>query len=284
MKNVLLNVFVLLLAFTVSSDLGAQIRTPAPSPGATVKQTVGLVDVTVDYSRPSVKGRTIFGDLVPYDQPWRLGANQATKISFSGDVMLGGKAIKAGDYAVLAKPGRSSWSYMFYPHTTGDFSAYLEDGVKAAATVMAQPVSMGEITVENFMIQFDQITNSSANMWVIWDKTAVPVEIKVETEKAVQASIDRTMAGPGAGDYFAAASYYLSEDKELDKALTWINKSVEMGNDQFWVLRAKSLIQSKLGDKAGAIATAKKSLEKAKEAGNNDYVKMNEESIKGWMM
>jgi tetratricopeptide (TPR) repeat protein len=134
------------------------------------------------------------------------------------------------------------------------------------------------------LIQFDQITNNSANMWVIWDKTAVPVEIKVETEKAVQASIDRVMAGPSAGDYFSAASYYLSEDKELDKALTWINKSIEMGNERYWVLRAKSLIQSKLGDKAGAISSAKKSLELAKEAGNMDYVKMNEDSIKEWMM
>lgn len=283
MKKVLFSAIVLFFAFSMA-DVQAQIRTPAASPAATVKQTVGLVDVTVEYSRPGVKGRTIFGDLVPYDQPWRFGANTATKISFSDEVMVGGQSLKGGDYAVLAKPGRTSWNLMFYPYTTGNFGAYLEAGVEPAATVMTQPVSMGDIMVENFMIQFDQITNNSANMWVIWDKTAVPVSIKVETDKAVQASIDRVMAGPGSNDYFAAASYYLSEDKELDKALVWINKSIEMGNERYWVLRSKSLIQSKLGDKAGAIETAKKSLELAKEAGNPDYVKMNEESIKAWMM
>jgi len=283
MKKVLVSLFVLCLGLTVT-DLMAQIRTPAPSPGATVKQTVGLVDVTVEYSRPGAKGRTIFGDLVPYDKPWRLGANAATKISFSDDATVGGKELKAGDYAVLATPGHTNWSFMFFPHTTGNFTAYLADGVEPAATVMAQPVSMGDIVVENFLIQFDQITSNSANLWVIWDKTAVPVPIKVETGKTVQASIDRVMAGPSANDYFAASSYYLAEDKELDKALTWINKSIEMGNEHYWVLRAKSLIQAKLGDKPAAIETAKKSLEMAKEAGNQDYVKLNEDSIKEWMM
>ena len=156
--------------------------------------------------------------------------------------------------------------------------------MEPVATVTAQSASMGEIMVENFLIQFDNITSNSADLWFIWDKTAVAVEIKVETDKVVQANIDKVMAGPSAGDYFAAASYYLSEDKELDQALTWVNKSIEMGNEMYWVYRAKSLIQAKLGDKTGAIATAKKSLELAKDAGNMDYVKLNEDSIKEWMM
>ncbi|MCB0667900.1 MAG: DUF2911 domain-containing protein [Saprospiraceae bacterium] len=283
MKKVLLSVFIFCLAIS-TMELSAQINVPASSPGATVKQMVGLVDVTVDYSRPGVKGRTIFGDLVPYDKPWRLGANAATKITFSGQVMIGGKQLDAGEYAILATPGQSSWKFMFYPYTTWNFGAYLEDGVEPVATVTAQSASMGEIMVENFLIQFDNITSNSANLWFIWDKTAVAVEIKVETDKVVQANIDKVMAGPSAGDYFAAASYYLSEDKELDQALTWVNKSIEMGNEMYWVYRAKSLIQAKLGDKTGAIATAKKSLELAKDAGNMDYVKLNEDSIKEWMM
>lgn len=283
MKKVVLSVFVICLAIA-SMPLQAQISVPAASPAATVKQTVGLVDITVDYSRPGMKGRTIFGDLVPFDKPWRLGANAATKISFSAPAMVGGTELKAGDYAILATPGRSSWTFMFYPYTTGNFGAYLGDGMEPAAKVMAEPASMGDIKIENFTFQFDEITNDGANLWVLWESTAVAIPIKVETDKAVQASIDRVMGGPGAGDYFAAASYYLSEEKNLDQALTWVNKSIEMGNDRYWVLRAKSLIQAKLGDKTGAIATAKKSLEMAKEAGNMDYVKLNEDSIKEWMM
>ncbi|MCB0685760.1 MAG: DUF2911 domain-containing protein [Saprospiraceae bacterium] len=283
MKKVFFSIFVFCLTISLS-ELSAQISVPAASPGATVSQKVGLVDVTVDYSRPGVKGRTIFGDLVPYDKPWRLGANAATKITFSDEVMIGGKTLKGGAYAILATPGHSTWKVMFYPYTSGGFGAYLQDGVEPAVTVTATPASLGDVMIENFLVNFDQLTNNSANLWFMWDKTGVPVEIKVETAKAVQANIDKVMAGPSAGDYYAAASYYLSEDKELDQALTWVTKSIDMGNEMYWVYRTKALIQAKLGDKSAAIDTAKKSLELAKKAGNMDYVKLNEDSIKEWMM
>jgi len=279
MKNSLLSTLVLLLAFGMSN---AQILSPAASPSSTINQTVGVTDITIEYSRPGVKGRTIFGDLVPFDKVWRLGANQATKMTFSRDVMVGGKELKKGSYAVLAKPGRSSWSFMFYPYTTGNWGSYANSDIEP---VVAQGTAnnMG-FSVENFMIQLDQLTNDGANVYFIWDETAVVLPIKVGTAKDVEASISQVMAGPSAGDYFSAATYYASEGKNLDQALEWINKSIDMGNAQFWVFRAKSLIQAKLGDKSGAIETAKKSLTLAKEAGNDDYIKMNEESIKEWMM
>lgn len=279
MKNSLLSTLVLLLALGMAN---AQVLAPAASPASTINQTVGITDITVEYSRPGVKGRTVFGDLVPFDKVWRLGANQATKITFSKDVKVGGKELKKGAYAVLAKPGASSWSFMFYPYTSGNWSGYLSSDVEP---VVAQASSTNTgFTVENFMIQFDELTNSGANLYFIWDQTAVVLPIEVETDKDVQASIDKVMAGPSAGDYFSAATYYASEGKNLDQALEWIDKSIEMGNAQFWVFRAKSLIQAKLGDKSGAIETAKKSLSLAKDAGNDDYIKMNEESIKEWMM
>jgi len=273
----------LVVGLALSMTMQAQIKTPAPSPSNTYEQMVGLTKVTIEYSRPHMKEREIFGGLVPYDEAWRLGANSATKFTFSEDVVIGGKDLKAGSYAVLAKPGKESWSIMLYPHTTGNFGAYLESDVEPT-TVMAEVGQMADATIQNFMILVDDVKSDGAVILFGWDKTMAALPLKVHTSKAVQANIDQVMAGPSANDYFAAASYYHSEGKDLDKALEWMNKSIEMGYDRFWVQRAKSLIQAKLGDKAGAIESAKKSLEMATEAKNNDYIKMNEASIKEWMM
>jgi tetratricopeptide (TPR) repeat protein len=273
----------LFLLFALGSFLSqAQIQTPAPSPGAKVEQRIGLVDVTVEYSRPSKKGRVIFGDLVPYDAVWRTGANAATKITFSDDVVFGGAEVKKGSYALMTKPGMKTWSVMLYPHTSANFGSYLESDVQPI-TVTTESYMMPEgVNVESFMMGFDNLTNSGGDLYMLWDKTYVPVSIKVSTDKAVEASIAKVMAGPSAGDYFSAAAYYLAEKKDLNKALEWINKSISMDNEKFWVLRQKSLIQAEMGDKAGAIATATRSLELAREAQSNDYIKMNEESIAMW--
>ena len=228
-----------------------------------------------------MKGRDIFGALVPYDEVWRLGANQATKITFSEDVQVGGKDLKAGAYAVMAKPGKSSWEFMFYPYTTGNWVAYPESDV-TPTTVTSESVTMDQMKIESFMIEFDEITNSGANLWFLWDQTAAAVPVAVHTDKAVEASIAQVMAGPSANDYYSAATYYLAEGKDIEKAREWITKAVDMGYEQFWVLRAKSLIEAKAGDKA--IESAKKSLELAKQANNNDYIRMNEASIEEWSM
>ena len=273
----------LFMMFAFSTFLiQAQIQTPAPSPGAKVEQKIGLVDVTVEYSRPSKKGRVIFGDLVPYDAVWRTGANSATKITFSDDVVFGGAQVKKGSYALMTKPGMKTWSVMLYPHTSTSFGSYLESDVQPI-TITTESYMMPEgVNVESFMMGFDNLSNHGGDLYMLWDKTYVPVTIKVNTDKAVEASITKVMAGPSAGDYFSAAAYYLAEKKDLNKALEWINKSISMDNEKFWVLRQKSLIQAEMGDKAGAIATATRSLELAREAQSNDYIKMNEESIAMW--
>jgi len=262
--------------------LRAQLQTPAPSPAAKIEQKIGLTDVTLEYARPSKKGRVIFGDVVPYDAVWRTGANAATKITFSDDVTFGGAEVKKGSYALMTKPGKKTWSFMLYPHTSTSFGSYLESDVQAI-TVNAESVMMPEgIDVETFMMGFDNLTNHGGNLYLLWEKTWVAVEIAVNTDKTVEASITKVMGGPSANDYFSAASYYYAEKKDLNKALDWVNTSIEKGNDKYWVLRTKSLIQADLGDKKGAIETATKSLELAKADDNPDYIRMNEDSIAEW--
>ena len=275
-----------LTVFAVAT-LQAQIKTPAPSPAAKVMQTIGMTDVTVEYSRPGVKGRTIFAadGLVPYGQMWRTGANMATKITFDKDVNFGGTDVEAGTYAILTKPMADQWEvYLYNEYNFGGLPREFDEE-KVAAKVMAKSMKMDE-KMENFTIMFDELTGNGGNMYFGWENTIAMVPIKVGTEKEATASIERTLAGPQAGDYYSAATYYYEEGKDINKAYEWIKKANEMNADQprFWMVRRQALIEAKMGKKEEAIASAKKSMELAKAAGNMDYVRANEKSIKEWMM
>ena len=278
MKKLVLFAFALTLMLSVN----AQIKTPAPSPAAKIEQVVGLTDVSIEYSRPSMRGRTIFGDLVPYGKIWRTGANARTKVTFSNDVTIGEKELKAGTYAIFTIPQAESWQVIFYTDYAGGGAPAELDESKVAAHVKVQAYPI-EKDIESFTISIDDITSGSAVIGMMWEKTYVGVEFKVPTDKTVSASIDSALAGPGFGDYYAAATYYLSEGKDIKKAKEWMDKAMSMTKEPgFWQLRQQSLIYAKAGDKKGAIEIAKKSLAAAKEAGNADYVKMNEDSLKEW--
>ena len=279
MKNIL---FLLILTAGFAFQATAQVRTPAPSPGATVTQTIGLTDITVEYSRPSMKGRTIFATdgLVPFGKTWRTGANQATKLTLSTDAKFGGVDVKAGTYAVFTKPTASEWTVSLFEHTTANSGGY---GDKTpAAEFKAEVAELGN-PVESFMIAFDGMTSDGANMFMLWDKTIAVISIEVPAKEMTMASIEKTLAGPGANDYYAAASYYLAEGKDLKKAYEWVKKA-NAENPRFWMLRTQSQIEAGLGMKKAAIETAKKSLSLAKEAKNDAFIRMNEESIKEWSM
>lgn len=278
MKKLLL----ILLAFITVYSVNAQIQTPAPSPSSKMEQMVGLTSVTLDYSRPGVKGRTVFGDLVPYGKVWRAGANARTKITFSNDVAVDGKALKAGTYAIFVIPQAESWDVVFYTEFGGGGAPAELDESKVAARVSAKVYPI-PFSVESFTIDINNLTNSSATLEFIWEKTFVAIPFTVPTDEAVTAAIEKVMNGPGFNDYYAAAAYYLSEGKDIAKAKEWIDKAMSMTDSpQFWQLRQQSLIYAKAGDKKGAIAAAKKSLAAAEKAGNADYVKMNKDSLKEW--
>ncbi len=271
------------LAFVASYSVNAQIETPQPSPFSKVEQKVGLTDVTLEYSRPAMRGRKIFGNLVPFDAVWRTGANARTKITFSTDVTVDGQALKAGSYAVYTKPNKTSWEVYFYTEADGGGLPQTWDATKIAAKTTVSPIQM-PMTIQSYTMTFDDLTNDSAVLGMLWENTYVGVTFKTPTEKAVLASIDATMSGPGANDFYASAVYYLENDKDIAKAKTWIDKAVSMTNEQprFWYLRQQSLIYAKAGDKKGAIAAAKNSLKHATTAGNTDYIKLNKDSLKEW--
>lgn len=278
MKKITLVLFVILASFSME----AQIKTPAPSPSSKLMQTVGLTNVTVDYSRPSMRGRTIFGDLVPYDKLWRTGANGYTLISFTNDVKIAGQDVNAGTYSIFSKPSASSWEVYFYTDIQGGGTPQEWDDSKvvAKATVQVYPLP---VSIDTFTITIDDLTSGSANLGLMWEKVYVAIPFEVLTDATVEEDIEKVLGGPSAGDFYAAATYYSSEGKDINKAKEWMDKAMAMTKKPaFWQLRQQSLIQAKFGDKKAAIATAKRSLAAAKEAGNADYVKMNKDSLKEW--
>ncbi|MDJ1491760.1 DUF2911 domain-containing protein [Cytophagaceae bacterium DM2B3-1] len=260
------------------TSIQAQIATPQPSPGASISQRVGLVDVKVDYSRPSLRGRKLFGEVREYGKIWRTGANQATKITFSDDVTLNGSKVPAGEYALLSIPTAKEWTIILSKDLKTTEQSYKQENDVVRFT--AKPVSL-PAKVETFTIDFSDLTTNGGNLNICWENVKTSIKIETDVDKKVMAQIKEKVIDnptPAAGDLFAAAVYYLDNNRDLPQALTWMNKATET-NPQFWQLHQKAKLQAKLKDYKGATETAKKSIELAKAASNNDYVKMNEKLL-----
>lgn len=274
-------IFSLLLTVAFSFGALAQIQTPAASPEQTLTQSVGLSSVTVQYSRPAMRGRAIFGDLVPMDKLWRTGANKNTLVTFESDATVGGSPLKAGTYALYTVPSKDEWTVYFYTDTEnwGLPKPWDENKIAAVYKVKAQSL---DSSVESFTITIDKVTDSGAHLTISWENTSVAIPFGFDTESAVMQTIERTMNGPAAGDYYQAAVYYLNADKDINKAKTWIDKAIAMSEPAYWYYRQKALIYAKSGDKKGAIAAAERSMELAQAAGNQDYVAMNKKSLAEW--
>lgn len=278
-------IFLLLAIVIANFGTSAQVKTPQASPKSVVEQVVGLTDVTIEYSRPSAKGRVIFGDLVPFGKVWRTGANENSTISFSDDVTIDGKILTKGKYALYTLPKADNWEIIFYKTTDnwGNPEEWKESDVALRTNVKPEVTNR---KIETFSINITNVTNDTANIEISWETTIVSLKFEVPTQKKAIASITKTLSGPSASDYFSSAQYFYQSNGDLTKALEYINKAISLtktGEDvPFWYLRQKSLIQAKLNDKKGAIETAKLSLEGAEKAKNADYVKMNNDSITEW--
>ena len=260
-----------------------KITTPQPSPKATVEQRVGLTDISVEYSRPGVKGRAVFGDLVPFGKTWRTGANSNTKVTFSSDVSIDGQTLNAGSYGLYTVPNENSWEIIFYSESDNSGVPRDWDDTKIVAKTSVEVYSM-PMNVETFTITFDDVSSTSAVIGLLWEKTYVGIKFEVPTDKLVSETIEAVMAAsPEAGDYYNAAIYYRKQELDIKKANEWMEKAMSLTeNPAFWQLRQQSLIYAKMGDTEKAIAVAEKSLELSKKAGNEAYIKMNTQSLAEW--
>jgi hypothetical protein len=273
----------LLLSLVAVVSLNAQVEFPAPSPLCKMEQRIGLTDVTIEYSRPGVKGRTIFGDLVPFDKMWRTGANASTKLEFSKDVKLGGQDVPAGRYALYTIPGEAEWTIILHKNLsywgTGG-SDYDTEEDQCRFTV--KPTRFAE-SIETFTILPNQIRDNSAVISLMWANTAVHLPLELGTIEEVEKDLKKTLSGPDGRTYYEAARFYLNSGDNMQDALDYVNTAIEEKDyERFWVLRVKALILAEMGQYSAAIETAKRSKQLAQEAGNEDYVNMNDASIAEW--
>lgn len=250
-----------------------QLQTPQPSTTTTVKQNFGLGNIELSYSRPNMKGRKVFGDLVPFDKVWRTGANNATTLTFSDDVTIGGVAIKAGKYGLLSIPGATEWTIIISRQTdVTSPAAYKQD--MDVVRVKAKPMEM-PWNIETFSIMFNNVKDNSIEAFMMWEKTAVNFTVTTDVDSKVMKQIDNLMKNDSR-PYFNAAAYYLENGKDLNQAVAWFDKAIEQNPKAFWVYYQKARALAKLGKKAEAMAVSQKSMELAKEAKNDDYVALNE--------
>ena len=273
-----------LLLFTVNLSF-SQINTPRVSPASEVEQMVGLTEIEIEYSRPSMRGREVFGNLVPFGKVWRTGADNSTKISFDTDVIISGKTIQSGTYSIFSIPNKESWEIIFYSDVElwGVPRDWSENKIVFSSMFDVKKLKKSN-TVETFTISFNDLTNNDVNMSISWENTSVDIKIEVPTRSMVESDINKVLSDkPKSSDYYAAAVFYRQENINLDKALKWMNKAIEMNESpRFWQYRQQSLIMAANDKYADAVDAAKKSLNLAIEADNQDYIKMNRESIAEW--
>ena len=267
--------FTAIAAFTFFMA-GAQLKTPAPSPTQNIKQDFGLGSIELSYSRPGVKGRKIFGDLVPYGKVWRTGANSATTITFGDAVTIGGVKIPAGKYGLLTMPDKKSWVIIISKQTDVTNPAdYKQE--QDLLRVEAKTMDM-DYSVETFTMQFANVKPSTCELHMMWDKTAVALPIATDVETKVMAQIDQLMNKDNR-PYFNAALYYMENGKDLNQALAWFDKAVELQPNAFFIHHQRANCLAKLGRKDDARAAAQKSIELAREQKNDDYVRLNEKLL-----
>lgn len=255
------------------STAGAQVKMPAPSPVQTIKQDFGIGSIELTYSRPGTKGRKVFGDLVPTGKLWRTGANAATKIVFSDAIEIGGKKVDSGTYVLYTIPNDENWEIIL----NKGLSNWGIDGYKESEDVVRFKVDAvkTKTAVETLTMQFTDIKATSCKLEISWEKKAVIIPIVTDINEKMKAQIEAAML-TDKKPYWQAAQFYNEFDKNLAKALENINKAIEGNAKAFWMLLYKAKIQQEMGDTAGAIKTSKESSALAKEAGNDDYVRMND--------
>jgi hypothetical protein len=275
-----IKVLFLALLLTSFSSLAQQIQMPQASPSSKIIQKVGLTDVTVDFSRPSTKGRKIFGELVPFGQVWRTGANGATILTFSTEVSISGTKVPAGSYALYSIPGKSSWT-MILSKNTKLWGAIGYDAKDDLLRFTATPAKMSRM-YDSFEIGFSKLTDASADLSIKWEQTRVDFKILTEVDGIVMAQIKEMVIDTQTKDpslLYSAANYYFTNQKDIPQAHTWISQAVA-SDPKYWTMHLKAKIEVALGMKTEAFESAKKSKEMAIEAQNPDYVALNDRLMK----
>lgn len=283
--NTFFSAAALFLSAGLASAQNGDLKFPAPSPECTLKQTVGLTKFEIVYSRPGVKGRPIFGGLVPYGEVWRTGANNATKITFDTPVKFEGSEVPAGTYALFTIPGENEWTIIINKGAQ-QWGAFQYDQKQDVVRVTAQPRKLNE-HIETLAIEFNRIKDDSALLEIVWDDVVVPIHINVDIGLTIDPAtrtvprIEQALSAPGQkrwDQYYGAAMFYVDHDLDIQKTKPWIDAALAQ-HDAHYVAYLKAKILQRLGDKAGALEAAKHSRELAVKANDKGYMRLDDDLI-----
>ena len=276
MKKILLPVAILFCSYSFG-----QVQLPQPSPTATLAQNFGIGKITLVYSRPSIRGRTLFADnsdLAPLGKMWRTGANAATRLTFSDNVNFGGKDLDTGSYVLYTIPGKTEWEIIL---NKGVNNSGL-DGYKESEDVTrfkVPVVNLPGMGVETFTMEFTNLKPESCNLMLLWGNTMVSVPITTKIMDRIRTQIENALQGNDK-PYWQAASFYYTYDKNYSKALENVNHAIENDQDAYYMYMMKARIQKELGDKTGAKASAEKCVQLATADKNDDYIKQGNDFLK----
>ena len=273
------NIFLLLLGLSLGIQLQAQIKRVALSPLQVLKQSIADTDVTITYSRPAMRDRKIFGGLVPYNEKWRTGANRNSVIEFSRDVMVGDSLLKAGSYAIITVPSEKQWEIMFYE----DISSWeVPDPWDEELVAVSQRISSEKLSsqVQSMTFVIEDVTYESCVLSLLWEETKVSIPIQILTEEQMMQDINKVLSGPAASDYYTAALYREGTGVDIEQALVWIDKAIELREpDSYWDYLLKSKILVKLRRYETAKEIAQKGLEIANDYGYKYGIKLMKEQV-----
>lgn len=273
MKFTVKSMLLFVAALGLSTQLNAQgLKLPQPSSGQTIVQDFGLGKITLTYSRPNTKGRKVFGALEPYNVVWRTGANSATTIKFTDPVKIEGKEIPAGEYGVFTIPGKTEWTFILNK-TSKQWGAYEYKEADDVLRIKVNPMVLKD-KIETFTMQFADVTPTAAKLHIMWENTALAINITTSIDEQVMANIAEAMKGEKK-PYMPAALYYYDNGKDLATALGWMNEAEKADGKAPWVKYWKGRIQLKMGDKTGAQSSAQAGIEAAKVMKMDEYVRLN---------
>ncbi|MBV8391393.1 MAG: DUF2911 domain-containing protein [Mucilaginibacter sp.] len=273
MKRIYFYLAAMLIACLSQNSYAQNLKVPSLSSEQTITQELGLGQITLTYSRPDVRGRKIFGAMEPYGTVWRTGANAATIIKFSDDVTIEGNKVPAGEYGLFSIPGKDEWTVILNK-TAHQWGAYTYKQSEDLLRFKVKTVNHAEPT-ETMTIQFNNVDQTKCELEVKWENISFSFHISTEVDTKIMANIDEVM-NHDKRPYFQAALYYYENDKDLKKALEWISTAEKMEPTSPFYKVWKARIQLKMGDKAGALATAQEGVKLAKAQKDDEYQRLNE--------
>lgn len=266
------------LMLVISLTTFAQIELPAISPQIKMTQNIGLTEVTLTYSRPSLRGRNLFGEkgILVRGEKWRTGANATTKIESSNDFMINGQQLPKGTYVLLSTPHEKEWSFHFYPYEKLSYTKFLE---KEPILEFTLPFQKTNYSTESLLLYFDALEMDAATLILQWENYKIEIPMSTNEHEKILANIEKVINGPSNFNYFQAALYLHETQTNLPLALKYIRKATQSESALFFQVYREALILKDLNRKAEAIAAAKRSMKLSKEAGNNDLVRLSQRMI-----